>query len=74
VSRASGDGTVRAVRIGSFTTDTVADVAEVSTGNVRISVLNWCFGVSMLGRWIDARQRVNPPEDALCSIAFKDVQ
>ena len=50
------------VRIGSLTTNTVADDAEVSTGEVQIRVLNCCFGVSMLGRWMNAGPEVNRSE------------
>ena len=50
MSRASGGRTVRTVRIGSFTANAVEDRAEVSIGDVQTRVLNWCFGVSILGR------------------------
>ena len=47
---AFGCATVSGVRIGGFTSRAVADGAEASTADVRIRVLNWCFGVSMVGR------------------------
>ena len=50
ISGAFGCATVSGVRIGGFTSRAVADGAEASTADVQTRVLNWCFGVSMLGR------------------------
>ena len=36
--------------LGSFTANAVEDGAEVTIGDVQTRVLNWGFGVSMLGR------------------------
>jgi len=49
MSRAFEGVTIRTVRIGSVTTNAVADGAEVSAGDMQTGVSDWCFGVSMLG-------------------------
>lgn len=49
ISGALGGGAVPSVRIGAFSTNAVWDGAEVSTGDVQTRVVNWGFGVSMLG-------------------------
>ena len=64
--RAAGDGTVRTVRIGSATTNTVADGAELSTGDVQFRVSNGCFGVSMIGCWMNADPEVNRLKTPYC--------
>ena len=48
--RAFGSGTVPGIRIGGFITNAIGDGASVSLEEVQTLVLNWCFGVSMLGR------------------------
>ena len=50
ISGAFGGGAVPRVRIGGFITNAVGDGAAVSPREVQTRVLNWCFGVSMLGR------------------------
>ena len=73
MSRASGGRTVLTVRIGSFTANAVEDGAEVSIGDGQTRVLNWCFGVSMHGRWRTARGEVNLAETAHCVRTCQDV-
>ena len=47
---ASNGGTVRKVWTGGFTANAFGNGVSMSLGEVHTRVLNWCFGVSMLGR------------------------
>ena len=71
--RASGGGTVRTVRTGSFTKNAVADVAEVPTGDVRTRALNRCFGGLHVWTLKGLRKAVNPSETTQCVRTCQDV-
>ena len=50
VSVGSGDANVARIRIENCTTNAVEEGAEVPAEDVQARALEWCFGVSMLGR------------------------